>query len=455
MLELEAYRKAMKNLPSHILQAEAEGEKNDYLSVSMINGKPGGMKASDKTALFVKATGEKTGMTYTQNLEKDPFSVLEEAYRNSQFVRAEKPDIMLTAAYEPAEYERLTHSSMEELVNKAEELSRDIYTCYDTFSHVEVHITENIKTVGIVNSLGLDCTYSVRILEASVEVTSEGVAHRSLNLETSAPHLKELSNTYFTKRIKDWSAMPVNAVELPENDMRAVIDSTVMCNILLTAWQMFSGQLYAGHGTPFAGRLGEKLFSEKITLTDDPFAPDSGYGREFDCEGSSCCRTDVIKDGVFAGLLHNLSSAELLSQHSTGNAGRDVNLIQDQTEVRIIPSNFRLQPGNKTKEELLEQLQDGIYIFESFDMFHSVNIASGEFAMPCKGLLYRNQKVEGMVNGITISGNLMDLFARVEEAADDIATLSVVMSKSFQVMSPSILVSELHVTGGSRREEKM
>ena len=204
MLELEAYRKIINQLPTHISQAEIEGEKNDYLSVGVINGVEGGMKASDKTSLFVKVTGEKTGMTYTQNLEADPMDVLSEAYLNSKFVKADQPDIMLSPDKEGETYTVLSHLSTEELMNKAMKLSNQIYSCSDTFSYVEVRVTENIKTVGIVNSLGLDRTFCVRILEASVEITSEGVAHRSLALETSAQELKDLSLDYFISRIKNW-----------------------------------------------------------------------------------------------------------------------------------------------------------------------------------------------------------------------------------------------------------
>ncbi len=448
MIELESYRKALKLLPPHIKEAEIEAEKNDYLAAGLMNKKPGGMKASDKTALFVKVTGDKTGVTYTQNLEEDPLNVMEEAYYNSLYVKAIEPDIMLKGKIDHIKYEAIDHVSMQDLQEKAAQISEAAYQCSQSLSHVEVQVTENIRTVGIVNSKGLDQTYRVRILEASLALTSEGEIHKSLSLETSAASLQELSVDYFIYRIKEWLSLPSNKENLPSNHMKALLDGTVMCNILLTAWQMFSAQLYMEMATPFANKLSQVLVSDKVTLQDDPRALDSGYRKLFDCEGSIAETLNVIDKGKFIHLLHNLSTANQMGVSPTGNAGRDVNLIQDQTQVRVIPTNFRLLEGSKTKQDLFTKLIDGIYIYESFDMFHSLNIASGDFAIPCKGILYEKGKAKGMINAITISGNLVDLFAAIDEIANDTATLSVVMSKSYQVMSPSVLVTKLQVTGG-------
>jgi len=79
-------------------------------------------------------------------------------------------------------------------------------------------------------------------------------------------------------------------------------------------------------------------------------------------------------------------------------------------------------------------------------MFHSVNTTSGDFAIPCQGIRYCGGKPDKMVKGITISGNLMDLFGQVEDIADDRATSSMVMSKSLEVGASSVYVKKLAVT---------
>ena len=69
MRELKAYKAAMQSLPSGCLAAEAEAEKQEKLSVEMTGSQTGPMSCSEQTELFVRASGQKTGMVYTQKLD--------------------------------------------------------------------------------------------------------------------------------------------------------------------------------------------------------------------------------------------------------------------------------------------------------------------------------------------------------------------------------------------------
>jgi len=445
MKELEAYRNIMTDLPEGILEAEAEAEKNDRISAGLIDGSVSGMSASDKTAIFVRASGRKTGTTYTQNLEADPAEVLLEALANAEYGQEEKPEIM-NSAVKMSDGKDREHASLETLLQKAEELEKAIREIVPEPSHMEILITENLRTVGIVNSLGLDRTYTRRITEASLQVTMEKDVHRSLALETSAGTVAGIPVSYFTEKMAEWLLWPLHNNSSTVGALPAVLDGGVVCNILLTAWLMFSGYQYQRQNTPFYGKLGEKLFPPLVTLSDIPDSSDYGYGRSFDCEGSTCRRVDVVKDGIFKELMHNLATAASAGCESTGNAGRDVNLISDQTEVRVIPSHFTLCRGSSKKEDMLNRLEDGIYICESFDMFHCLNTAFGDYTIPCKGIRYQKGKPTGMVEGITLNGNLADLLKDIEMVADDRTTVSMVMSKSFEVSASSVYVKKVNIS---------
>lgn len=450
MKELEAYRKIMSDLPEGIREAEAEAEKNDRVAAGVINGNETGMSASDKTAIYVRATGTKTGMTYTQNLEAKPRDVLLEALHNSEFVQEDRAERMNVAesngkADDPREYE---HVSFDLLLQKAADLEQQIKALVPEASHISVKVSENLRTTGIVNSLGLDKTFTKRIAEAELVLICEERVHRTLELETSAPEVEALPEEYFLEKVREWKKWETKPCAFASADLPAVIDGSVMCNILLTAWQMFSGGQYLHKSTPFYGKVGEKVGSELVNIVDLPMDTGSGYGRGFDCEGSPSQRVEVIKAGRLQALLHNLTTAEAMGTCSTGNAGRDVSLISDQTECRVIPTNFTLLPGRNKKQELLDQLEDGIYICESYDMFHSVNTASGDFSIPCQGIYYRGKKAVGKVTGITINGNLQELLHKIELVAEDKTTVSMVMSKSFAISAASVYVNSLRVTGG-------
>ena len=76
MRELKAYKAAMQFLPSGCLAAEAEAEKQEKLSVEMTGSQTGPMSCSEQTELFVRASGQKTGMVYTQKLDANASDVI-------------------------------------------------------------------------------------------------------------------------------------------------------------------------------------------------------------------------------------------------------------------------------------------------------------------------------------------------------------------------------------------
>ena len=455
MKELEAYQKMMSNLPKGIQAAEVEAEKNDQISAGRVNGVESGMSASDKTALFVRVTAGKTGMTYTQNLESDPSEVLQEALANADFVQADGPELMNYGDENKFEATKKQeeHVPLSVLTNKSKELETKAKELLSEEGHFSVMVTENLRTMGIVNSHGLYRVSTKRIAEADMIITCENGVHRSIEMQTSAPSVDAIDANYFLRKIKEWMQLPMNKVQFSTASIPAVLDGSVMCNIFLTAWQMFSGISYLNQNTPFYGKLGEKMFPSILNISDFSVDPETGYGRQFDCEGTSSRTVELVKEGKFNELMLNLTSARELGQESTGNAGRDTSLFTDQMECKVIPSNFTLHNGTHTKEELLGALEDGIYIFESYDMFHSVNVASGDFAIPCRGIRYHQGKPIGKVDGITIKGTLTDLFMDIEKMADDKTTVSMVMSKSFAVAAPSVLVKKIQVTG-MQEEEK-
>lgn len=89
---------------------------------------------------------------------------------------------------------------------------------------------------------------------------------------------------------------------------------------------------------------------------------------------------------------------------------------------------------------------DGVYITESYDIFHSINIGSGDFAIPCRGIVIKDGKPHHSVTALTICGNLVSLFKNVEETGNDLL-IDEFLLKSYCVGSPSIRIRKLQVNG--------
>lgn len=171
MRELKAYKAAMQFLPSGCLAAEAEAEKQEKLSVEITGSQTGPMSCSEQTELFVRASGKKTGMVYTQKLDDDAKNVIAQAFTNSQSSAANEADAIVTPEYwedTKAVTEECTYElvSVGKLKEKAKTLAASLQESFGC--PVRLDLSQTILTMGIVNSNDIEETASVQRFVAEV-----------------------------------------------------------------------------------------------------------------------------------------------------------------------------------------------------------------------------------------------------------------------------------------------
>ncbi len=452
MRELKAYQAAMQSLPSGCLAAEAEAEKQEKLSVEIIGSEIGPMSCSEQTELFVRASGKKTGMVYTQKLDADASEVLAQAFTNSEASAAEKAEPMVSADYWETDKTDVSNSgetktliSVETLKNKAKSLAGQLEEGIGRSVHL--NLSQTILTMGIVNTNNIEETASVCRFAAEVAVDGyEGYAC-ALTLDELSP--KPLIHEFSNRRFLEVPTIPAEA-----GVYRAVLSSQAINNILITAWQMFTAKRAQNKSTPCAGKENTKIFSDCITIRDYKGGADSansaqcGFSWEMDCEGVPSRDVTLVENGVLKGWMHNLSTAEKAGVRSTGNAGRKTLLSGNiHTDMAIMPKNFTIESGNASLEELLQACGDGVYVFENYDQFHALNVVSGDFAFPCKAVRIKDGKPVGIMEGMTMTGNVAELFSNVELLGSDRVINPLVMYDSYTVSGPAMLVSSLQISG--------
>lgn len=180
-------------------------------------------------------------------------------------------------------------------------------------------------------------------------------------------------------------------------------------------------------------RLGQELFTEKITVIDDPLIDKYVGSFPFDGEGMNGKPKPVIEKGKLVTYLHNSYSAAKLKMPLTGNASRSLSAAPG-----ITSGNFYLVPGKGSLEDLLREMKDGLLVEDLFTS--GMNEVTGDFSFGCSGYLVEKGKVTMPVKEITIAGNLLDLFKNILEIADDDEGKRI-------ISSPSFLVSGLSVAG--------
>jgi TldD protein len=160
-------------------------------------------------------------------------------------------------------------------------------------------------------------------------------------------------------------------------------------------------------------RIGAKLGSDVLSITDDPTRPGQlGFYRSDD-EGVAARPVALMKDGVLFGRLHSRRTAAEFGEPITGHC-----VAQDYRFAPIIRMGcIFIEPREKTKDELLGLLGDGLYLCN-----HMGGATIGEsFTFGAQfGFDVKNGKPGRMLRDINISGNLYATMKNLSAVGNDL-----------------------------------
>ncbi len=180
-------------------------------------------------------------------------------------------------------------------------------------------------------------------------------------------------------------------------------------------------------------KIGEKVGSEILTVIDDGCMEAGIASKPFDDEGVVTKEKTIIENGILKMFLLDSITARKFEQSPTGNAHRKYNTIPTPS-----PLNFYVKPGDKTLEELIKDVKDGLLVTKLIGF--GVDIVSGNFSKGASGLWIRNGELAFAVDEITIADNLANILKNISSIGNDLVFFG-------NIASPSILISEMTVAG--------
>src|SRR5947209_9211904 len=136
-----------------------------------------------------------------------------------------------------------------------------------------------------------------------------------------------------------------------------VFDQLAAASVIGNIFDAASGDAIYRGASLFAGKLGQRVAGENVTIIDDATMP-GGFGTSpFDDEGVPSRRTIVVERGVLKSYLLNSYTARKLGLQTTGNASRGL-----AGTPGIGAGNFFLQPGEKTPQQIIAGVKQGLYL---------------------------------------------------------------------------------------------
>jgi len=174
-----------------------------------------------------------------------------------------------------------------------------------------------------------------------------------------------------------------------------------------------NGDAIYRHASFLAGKLGQKPFGSNLTVFDDGTMAGGFGSRPFDSEGVPTRRTTVIQNGELKSYLLNCYTAKKLGLATTGNASRGL-----AGTPGIGNGNFYLQPGEKSQEEIIRGVKQGLLVTEFLGF--GVNLVTGDFSRGASGMWIENGELAYPVEEITVAGNLGEMFSSLAEIGSDL-----------------------------------
>ena len=207
--------------------------------------------------------------------------------------------------------------------------------------------------------------------------------------------------------------------------------------------------------SPLAGRIGQRITGESITIVEDPLdAGDHGLAAPFDREGVWRRRVPLIDHGIARGVLYDRTHAARLGATSTGSA-----LVPDGVGGGGVGGcSIHLEPGTAASvEELCAGVERGVYVCR----LHYVNglleprraVMTGLTRDGC--FLIEKGKISRPVGNMRFTDSFLEGLARSDAMTASRVAVPTWWSDAGACVVPAVRMRAFHFNGRSQAPTRL
>ena len=277
--------------------------------------------------------------------------------------------------------------------------------------------SEETSVRTIVNSYGMQAEdrNTVQILMASA-AAKEGNEVKNTYESQPVREIGTFDLDQFIAKVCDTALNKLNASSLPSNTYPVIFERGAMTSLFSAFSGMFSGEMISKGISPLNDKLGTKIFSEKITVIDDPGSQETVSMYRYDDEGCPTFRKTVVDQGVFRTILHNSASAAKMNAESTGNGFK----ASYASTVGVHPMNCCIQNGDQTLDELCSEMKNGFVITDLAGLHAGIDFVTTNFSLQCSGYWVKDGVRDHSVSLVTTAGNFLEMMKDVTAVGNDL-----------------------------------
>jgi PmbA protein len=343
--------------------------------------------------------------------------------------------VAITRALEPDEYRQITPAELFkgrstddlDLVDEAiAELSREqrlewcealdrVATDHERVISATAGVYDGTVNSALVSSNGFSGVHAQTYCWFGSNITArdEGDKRAESGWYAGSQHIDALPAPSDVARIGlERTLARIGSEKGPTAKMTMVVDATA-AGSLISRLLSSANARRVQQGQSFFGELvGKKAFSDKLTIVDDPLIPRGFGSRLFDEEGIAAKYLPIIERGVVRNLYVDTYHGRKTGMAPTTGSS----------------SNRVIDLGEHSLAELLAEVGNGVYVTSWLG--GNADNTTGDFSLGLRGHMIENGQIGRPVGEMNVTGNLRDLFTRLELVGNDVHPYSSTLSPS-------------------------
>jgi len=290
------------------------------------------------------------------------------------------------------------------------------------------HYSDTSGITALANSNGFAAAYAwTRIMRSTAPVALDGSVKRVGHYGTAARHFHDLESLEAVASCAVRRAVDLFGARKPVTMRVPVIfERDVAASVLEDLFAAASGANVATGNSWLSGRIGQRVGSELVTIVDDGRLPGRLGSAPFDGEGVPTRRTRVFERGILQTYLYDTYYARKLDAESTGNS----------TGTGIGPTNFYLEPGAETLDQLVARTPRGVLVMDTIGF--ATEHASGTYSRGARGFFIEGGELAYPIDEFTIAARYPEMLAGIDAVAADLRFDGAVVSPSFRVAEMTV-----------------
>lgn len=360
--------------------------------------------------------------------------------------KASKPDLKWNGFPEKSIYSipeeifdpRILELRSEELVEAASNMLESATNANKRVFPIEGGIGAAYIASSVANSKGLSAFKRGTIIECSLaSVARKGTNITPVCFEFNAERRYEVDTEEVGRESARLAISALKTKQSKTEKTKLILTQFALQDLLYyTLINALKADNVQRNQSPLAGKIGEPVAADCITVYDEGLRPGGLRTWAFDDEGTAHQKTALIEKGVLQGFLYDNYTAKNEGKESTGNASRAGYLSTPSIEA----TNFHIVSGNETAESLIKEVDNGFLIYY-LQGAHSSNPVSGEFSVVATpAWKIRKGEIAHSTRGIMLAGNIFEVLKNVSVVANN-------ERKMGQIVAPWILVEDVRVIG--------